>query len=678
MGSNTGVLVHKIKLEADRPLCRALQLETMETESSDEAVIQFPFSSEAPARQYFGTEILCHDPTCVDLTRLNDGSAPFLWNHDRDQVLGINLRGWIKDRRCYAEAKFDLGDMSAAKYHRKVKEGFLRNVSTHYLIDVDSVEEMYDEESKEFYYKIHHWTPVETSLVSIPADSTVGIGRSLNNNQIIWTPSFPQSQDTLEAKDNGTRTMTATPVVKTDDQIQEALKAAQREERDRISGLRGLQEDYGDRHPAIKKKIDEAISEGWTIDTCRNAITELALGDGQQRPPVSGHVSRQLGEDEQKDYSIFRIMRAAAEGKNFDEIKKLAPFEHEISQRIGNELNRSTTGFYVPIADLMVPKASRSMRVLPASAQRATFSAGTATAGGNLIDTELDGSMFLDFLFNRSVTANMGATRITGLRGNYEFPVEDASSLGISWLGEEDPAPETTLTFTKKALVPHHAGAFMDVTRQQMLQSEVAMEPLMRSRLAIAMSLGVDAAALFGSGVGNEPQGILNTPGIGSVALGTDGAAPTFDSIVRLETEINQDNADLGEMGYVTNAKAVGTLKVTGAVPTTSTGDFSATDMVWTTQNGRQGMMNGYRAMMSNQIPSNLTKGTGTNLSAIIFGHWPQLYIGQWGVAEIMVNPYGEADFLRGRFKVRTLFTLDIQVAYEQAFAAITDAITLT
>jgi hypothetical protein len=87
-------------------------------------------------------------------------------------------------------------------------------------------------------------------------------------------------------------------------------------------------------------------------------------------------------------------------------------------------------------------------------------------------------------------------------------------------------------------------------------------------------------------------------------------------------------------------------------------------------------MLNGYRAMCSNQIPKNLTKGTGTNLSAIIFGAWNQLMIGQWGVVEIMTNPYADTDFLRGALKVRIFFTMDVQVGYEKAFTTITDMIT--
>ena len=198
----------------------------------------------------------------------------------------------------------------------------------------------------------------------------------------------------------------------------------------------------------------------------------------------------------------------------------------------------------------------------------------------------------------------------------------------------------------------------------------------MRSRLGIAMALGVDLAALFGTGAGNQPRGILNYPGINNVSLGANGGPPSWEAMVNMETLINASNADVGQMGYVTNSKGKGTLKVTPKVPQAVTaGSFVTNDFLWTS-NGDMDMINGYKAYCSNQIVDNLTKGTGNNLSAMIFGVWSQLMIGQWGVVEIMSNPYGDADFLRGGLKVRVFFTMDVQVGYEQAFSAITDMVT--
>ena len=88
------------------------------------------------------------------------------------------------------------------------------------------------------------------------------------------------------------------------------------------------------------------------------------------------------------------------------------------------------------------------------------------------------------------------------------------------------------------------------------------------------------------------------------------------------------------------------------------------------------GSLNGYRAGVSNQVPSNLTKGTGTNLSAILFGNWADLFIGMWGVLEILPNPYGTG-FAAGDIQIRALQTVDIAVRHPESFSAMTDAITI-
>jgi HK97 family phage major capsid protein len=87
-----------------------------------------------------------------------------------------------------------------------------------------------------------------------------------------------------------------------------------------------------------------------------------------------------------------------------------------------------------------------------------------------------------------------------------------------------------------------------------------------------------------------------------------------------------------------------------------------------------EGMVNGYRAVVSNQVPSNLTKGTGTNLSAIIFGNWNDLIVGQWGTLDLMVDPYNQST--SGTVRVVALQDVDIAVRHPESFSAMVDAVT--
>jgi HK97 family phage major capsid protein len=187
--------------------------------------------------------------------------------------------------------------------------------------------------------------------------------------------------------------------------------------------------------------------------------------------------------------------------------------------------------------------------------------------------------------------------------------------------------------------------------------------------LSTVLSLALDAAAIAGTGADNQPTGILNTDGIGDVACGDpDGAAPTWADIVALETEVAVDNADVGALAYLTNAKARGKLKTTEKAANTA-------QFVW--ENGIEagfGLLNGYRAAASNQVPSNLTKGGGTALSAIIFGNWNDLVMGLWGTIDILVDPYSGST--SGTVRVVALQDADIGVRHAESFAAAQDVVT--
>jgi len=142
------------------------------------------FSSEAPYRRYFGLEILDHSDGAVDLGRLN-GSGVLLFNHDVDQVLGKVLRAWVENSRGCAEVEFDT-DEEAERIFSKVKSGTLKTTSVRY--QVDSWEEVKaGAASADGRFTgpcsiARRWTPLEISIVSVPADATVGVGRSKEGN----------------------------------------------------------------------------------------------------------------------------------------------------------------------------------------------------------------------------------------------------------------------------------------------------------------------------------------------------------------------------------------------------------------------------------------------------------------------------------------------------------------
>lgn len=124
-------------------------------------------------------------------------------------------------------------------------------------------------------------------------------------------------------------------------------------------------------------------------------------------------------------------------------------------------------------------------------------------------------------------------------------------------------------------------------------------------------------------------------------------------------------------MAYIANAKTVGALKKLKS----TTGQYLWTDSPLGQRSGTPGSINGYTVARSNQMVSNGTKSTGSNLSTIVFGNWSELMIGEWGTLEILPNPYG-AGFNSGSVDIRALQSIDIGVRHAKSFAAMTDAIT--
>ena len=140
------------------------------------------FSSEEPYRRYFGMEILDHAGGAVDLSRLNTVGV-VLFNHDVDKVVGRVIRAWVENNRGMAEIEFD-SDADAEKIFGKVKTGTLKTTSVRYAVDAwEEVKAGAVSADGRFTGPCQiarKWTPLEVSVVSVPADATVGVGRSDN------------------------------------------------------------------------------------------------------------------------------------------------------------------------------------------------------------------------------------------------------------------------------------------------------------------------------------------------------------------------------------------------------------------------------------------------------------------------------------------------------------------
>ena len=629
--------------------------------NEEERSIEFPFSSEEPVyRGVLGNEILDHREGAIDFSRLND-AAPLLFNHDPNKPIGVVEKAWTKDKRGYARVRFSDNPFPSEVYN-DVKNGILRGVSVGY-----SVNETREEKDKKDSYRVMSWTPAEISIAVIAADPGVGVGRAKEVEKTDVTMSTQQESSNIETQRNNAVASSDAPQSKPSEKTEmtstpdlsvvreEASKKAASDERNRIREISVVCE----RHQLGDELKETLITEGTSIEETR----KIALDKIQSKPIET--VSQVETEDLDKgNYSITAGMRAALTG---DWTSRDAGFVRELSQEVERSGVKKTSerSFLIPYAALQ---------------KRATYVTSGATTGGNLVETELRAEDFIESLKNNTLMIGMGVRTLPGLVGDVSVPRRSGNSTGY-WLSSQTTAiTQSESTFDQISLSPKNYGVLSKYSRQTLLQATPGIEELIRSDLTSTVNLGVDLAILNGSGSSGQPTGIMQTSGIGSVAGGTNGAAITLENIIKLEEEVLVDNAGGDNMGYVTNAKVLSALKQLRAGGSAAgNGSFLwNTDLSGIGRGATPGVINGYRVGVSNQVPSNLTKGsTSGECSAVLFGDYSQALVGFWGSGmELAVSDSDGSDFTKALTSVRAITTLDVAVRQASAFAAILDVTT--
>lgn len=346
-----------------------------------------------------------------------------------------------------------------------------------------------------------------------------------------------------------------------------------------------------------------------------------------------------------KEYRFTKALRALLPHG------KLEGAEKEMHQEAENEARSngvSITGIGAP--SFMVDYSHNQKRDLVV---------GTDSAGGYTVPDQMQG--FIAPLRPRVRVLQLGAQLLTGLQGNIPIPRQTGYT-AATWEGETDANAESTPTFDQPSMTPHRLGAYTEYSKQLLVQSSLGIENLVRNDLSQAIGLGLDLGAINGSGTDPVIEGILNTTGIGSVAIGTNGGAPTRDHLVKLMNEIAIDDADIDTMAFLTTPGVKSKLMLTKV-------DAGSGQFVWS--EGGSSLI-GYRAETSTQVPSNLTKGSGTNLHAIIFGVWNQLMIGQWAGVDLVLDPYTKSKNAVVTIVVNSWY--DTLVRHPESFAAVVDA----
>jgi len=463
---------------------RSFNIQDIRSVEGDDRILEFSFSSETPIDRYNYIEILDHNPESVRLQRLQT-DAQVLFNHDPDRIIGVVLDPYIdtKVRKCKGKVKFSRSPEGEINY-QDVLDGIRKNVSISYMI-YDLRQE--SEVNGKPVYRITDWEPYEVSIVSIPADITVGYQRTINMEEKI-----------MEDKINNTN------------QINDN-KVDERDEAKRVEEIKAL----GERH---KVPYEWAIRDRVPVEVFRGFVLEMKQ---DSKPLYTDDIS--LSKNEIKQYSISRAINAVINGEE--------TFETELSRELGKRLGK-------------IPEKGKLY--IPHSVFQRDLTVGGAGAGAELKDIEFLGGEFIDLLRNKMVTLQLGVRVLSGLKGDVYIP-KLASGATWGWKTETGSFSESTPSTAQVQMTPKEGGTYVDYSKKLLLQSNPSVDQVVMDDLTKAAALGLDKAILKGSGASGQPKGILNTTGVNSVT----SASLTYAKAIEFVQKVKQANAITDNCAFV-------------------------------------------------------------------------------------------------------------------------------
>jgi HK97 family phage major capsid protein len=629
--------------------------------------VEISFSSEFPVERWWGTEILDHTADAVMLDRLNS-SGPYLNNHDTDQKIG-----WVvpdsasvdtADKKCRCTVRYSKRQEAEDEW-QDVLDGAPLTVSVGYMIHELQLTESSDDTGD--IYRATKWEPFEVSAAPVPADTTVGGGRSQGSDAPPPKPSGEESQtSTRAAEDATTQAVTSTTPTQEEERATNMTTAATATEEQRTGAPPSAQEDDS---LAAYLRMGEFFGEvelarefyagDKTVEEFKAAILDKYRKQQEQlrtRKPLI-----QFSDREREAYSITSALLAdansrSASGERMTGVE--AGFEQEVSETLEREIVRSIPG-YKSMGGVLIP-TSIPLRGIPGVAHRTPLTTGGSTTGQKIVFTEA--GSFIDLLRHRAMLLRLGATVLAGLQGNVAFPKQTGAGQ-VYWTGENpgSDVTESNITIAQVTLSPKTAQATQAYSRQLLAQGVVNADALVTTDLARINALEVDRVGMHGSGSSGQPLGVYGASGVNAVAF---GGTITYDKAVDMETAIANADADIGTMAYITTPTVRGKGKKTAILNNTSALPL------WT-GNNETGEMNSYRAVATNQVASNL--GVGTNEHGLVFGVWEHLFLGEWGVMELITDPYAKKK--QGLIEVTSFLMVDWAIRYAEAFCKATGLI---
>jgi HK97 family phage major capsid protein len=611
--------------EQDRTIDGGITYRTIDLSKSsyideEKRTVKLGVSSEQPVARSFGLEVLDHKSTSIDTEFMDSKTAPFLLDHDMSQVIGVVEDFKIDEtaKRTTAVVRFGKGEL-ASEIFNDVKDGIRKNISVGYKVNKmqrDSNDIIGD------HYRATSWSPMEISSVSIPADTSklVGVGRSKNKQELNFKDIKMSEENKIDS--NAIR-----------NEATESVKAEMLKNAKEISAL--------GKHHDQRDLADNAIQNGMSVEQFRGVLLDNISND---KPLEVAPANLGLNEKQRNDYSLIKAINASSTG---DWSK--AGYERELSEEIAQRTGKEARGFYMP-SDLNWGQRDQT--------------AGTDSQGGYLVGTDHLADEFISALYAKLTVGDLGARVLTGLKGDISIPKLSAQTTNTAFVAEGSAPTEGAAVFSQVTMTPKTLASYVDCSRKLMLQSDPSVEAVLRNDIISQFARKIDSVAINGGG-SNEPSGII--PGVASgnvVSMGTNGTAPTYAKIVDLIKAVDVSNAMGGNPSFLTNPKVIAALRTIAKQSGGAEGNFimeAASEIL------------GYNVASTTLVPSNLAKGTGSNLSAAIFGDFTNVMLGFWSGVDVVVDTASLST--SGGTRLAFFQDLDVAIRHDTGFGVIKDIV---
>jgi len=568
-------------------------------------------SSEAEVERWFGVEVLDHSSAAVDLSRLTSGGA-VLVDHGGDQV-GVVETVRLEDGVMRGSIRFSRSQRGQ-EVQQDVADGIRRNVSVGYFVKAAEKVETRDGVD---VWKVTRWQPAEVSIVSVPADVTVGVGRSNEGGDefpVVITDGVAVEGERMLLKNRkfdmggAGGGVLPTPVVEVKENREERFR-----EVSAIAAANGLSASEVDGYLRADSAWNAKSLADIAVDIASKRATK---GDRKVPPSMEALGIGDIPADDLEQYSYHRAIRRSIEAQENPHNAKFDGVEAAVHRHIESNWPSDLPkrgGFFAPM--------------------RTRTLSSTLAAKGSEVVSERPGEL-IELLRARSIVMSLGARLLTGLTGPVGFP-RVTGGVTVAWV-PENPAtdtPSSDPSLGMALLSPKTMQGVVPFTRQLAMQASFDIESWVRNELATGHSLVFDKAAIHGKGALGEPTGIYSATSVFSKDFAT--TFPDATTLMDMVVGVADNNADLGTLGWLASVVLAGRMRVTAELGNT------VAQTLWK-NNLREGEVLGYRASASTQASKVMTGSveTGGSSQALIYGNWADLLIGMFGAMEFVVDPF--------------------------------------